>query len=464
MQQGEKKEELPRLLMYRKGEKPLNYTNLMKIINERIKKEIGVTLDIQYIGWGEYDKKMSVITASEEYYDIAFASNYRNNAQKGVYKDLTTLAPQFSKETFENLNPYYIKGNTVNGKLFSLPVNANVYGQTRMAFEEELVNKYQLDLSEIKGIQDLEPLLSVIKEKEPGIVPINFGPHTRVGQMDYIYNDQLPLGIDTSVDSLKIINPYKESKQMVKDLVTMHRYYQKGFLDKDAAILENDIPVTEKGWFVRFPTQGPFDHGDMALSKTAGREIVSVPLSKPIIDNRQIFVSNFVISNHSNYPEKALEVLNLINTDRELLTTMVYGLENEGWKKTAEDRIKVLHDYHPSKTIGGAWSIGDNEKIYLDEDVTASQVAERRASITQAEVSPLLGFNFEATKVTKEIMAVTSIMNQYLTPLHSGTIDPNKTLPALNQKLEDAGLLIVQKEMQKQFDIFLENEKVGMNQ
>lgn len=45
----------------------------------------------QYLGWGDYGKKMSVITSSGENYDIAFADNYIVNAQKGAYADLTEL-------------------------------------------------------------------------------------------------------------------------------------------------------------------------------------------------------------------------------------------------------------------------------------------------------------------------------------------------------------------------------------
>ena len=453
------REKYTELLMYRKGEKPTNYTDLMAFINQRLQKELGASLQIQYLGWGEYDKKMSVITSSETNYDIAFASNYRTNAQKGIYYDLTTLAPKYAKETYENLNPYYIQGNTINGRLFALPTNANVYGQKRMAFEQELVERYQFDLSKVKELHDLEPFLSIIKEKEPHLIPINFGPETRVGQMDYVYNDQIPLGIDPSNYSFKIINPYQESEQMINDLTTMHRYYQKGYLNPNSAILENDIAVTEKGWFVRFPTQGPFDYGDMALSKKAGRPILSIPWSKPIIDNMQIFVSNFVISSGSKHSEKALEVLNLINTDKELLTTMVYGLENQGWEKKENNRIRILPSYHPSRAIGGAWSVGDNQTIYLDEEVTLEQIQTREESIIEAEVSPLLGFSFDATAVTREMLAVSNIMNQYLAPLHSGTISPEKTLPILNEKLEEAGLSIVQKEMQKQFDFFLSQEK-----
>lgn len=68
--------------MYQIGDKPENYDELMSIANKQIEEAINVKVDLQYIGWGDWDKKMSTIIASGENYDISFASNYVANAQK----------------------------------------------------------------------------------------------------------------------------------------------------------------------------------------------------------------------------------------------------------------------------------------------------------------------------------------------------------------------------------------------
>ena len=64
---------------------------MLENANKIIGKEIDAKLDIEYIGWGDYEQKMNVITSSGENYDIAFAQNYVINAQKGAYADLTEL-------------------------------------------------------------------------------------------------------------------------------------------------------------------------------------------------------------------------------------------------------------------------------------------------------------------------------------------------------------------------------------
>ena len=65
--------EKPVIKMYQIGDKPDNLDELLENANKIIGKEVGAKLDIQYIGWGDYVKKMTVITSSGENYDIAFA-------------------------------------------------------------------------------------------------------------------------------------------------------------------------------------------------------------------------------------------------------------------------------------------------------------------------------------------------------------------------------------------------------
>ncbi|MEM5597899.1 hypothetical protein AAHB53_19065 [Niallia circulans] len=45
------------LLMYQIGDKPENFDTLMENVNKKTEKEIGVRVNLQYIGWGDYEKK-----------------------------------------------------------------------------------------------------------------------------------------------------------------------------------------------------------------------------------------------------------------------------------------------------------------------------------------------------------------------------------------------------------------------
>lgn len=54
------------LQMYQIGDKPDNFDQLMEVANKRIEKEIGAKVNINYIGWGDYEKKMNVIILPEK--------------------------------------------------------------------------------------------------------------------------------------------------------------------------------------------------------------------------------------------------------------------------------------------------------------------------------------------------------------------------------------------------------------
>ncbi|MGY3749583.1 ABC transporter substrate-binding protein [Vagococcus acidifermentans] len=448
------------ILMYKVGDKPADYDKYMEYVNEKMKDKLDVKLDIQYIGWGDYEEKMQVITSSGEDYDIAFADNFATNAQKGAYADLTELAPKYAKETYDNLDPAYIKGNTINGKLYAMGVNANSSAQIMLTFPKAVLDKHNLDISGIKTLADLEPLLEVIKEKEPELTPIAAGLNFRIGgDIDYVFDNNLPIGIDLHGDTSKIINPFDSSDTLKRDLKTMHDFYQKGYVPKDAATSNQEYALKENTWFARLETQGPFDYGDSLLTQAAGRELVSVPITMAVKNNTQARVANYVISSSSKKKEKALEVINLINTDSDLLTTMVYGLEGETWKKLDNNRMEVLDAYDATNVISGAWMTGDNSKIYINKNVTDEQVAQRDEVIANAEQSPLLGFNLDTSKIKTEIANISNVSNQYLSGLHTGTLDPDETIPEFNEKLKQAGMDKVLEEVQKQYDAFLKENK-----
>lgn len=85
-----------------------------------------------------------------------------NECTKGAYADLTDLAPKYAKEAYDQLPDNYIKGNTINGKLYAFPILGNSYGQQVLTFNKEYVDKYNLDISKVDG--SYESATEVLKE------------------------------------------------------------------------------------------------------------------------------------------------------------------------------------------------------------------------------------------------------------------------------------------------------------
>lgn len=448
-----------KLLMYQIGDKPENMDKLMEIANKRIKEKTGATLDMQYIGWGDWDQKMSTIISSGENYDISFVRNYVANSQKGAYANITDLAKEKAKDAYDQLDPAYIQGNLIDGKLYGFPVNANVFSQQVLTFNKEYLDKYNIDISGINSYQDATEVLKKFHEKEPNIAAFAIGQSFSLSpsSFDYLVNKDFPFAISLEGDSTKIINQYSDPAYM-KDLKTMREWYEEGFIPTDAATSNTEYPMEGNTWFMREETQGPMDYGDTALSNAAGKELVSRPITSPLKTTVNAQMANFSISNVSKNKEKAMEVIGLLNSDPELLNGLVWGVKDEAWEKLEGNKIKLLEGYKPN-THMAAWNTGNNKILYTQDTITDDMIAKRDDSIKNAKESPCLGFNFKTDKVKTEMTNISNVMNRYRASLTTGSVDPEETVAKLVSDLDKAGWKKVQEDMQKQYDEFLKSNK-----
>ncbi|WPC19925.1 ABC transporter substrate-binding protein [Pediococcus inopinatus] len=451
------------LTMYQIGEKPKNYDTLIKKANKTIEKKYNAKLKINYIGYGDYAQKMAVIVSSGEAYDIAKADNYTLNAQKGAYADLTELLPKYASKAYKNLDSAYIKGNKVNGKLYALPVNANVSTTETIAFNKYYLDKYDIDISKVSSYSDLESALKKFHANEPNVVGFAAVKGFKsAADFDYPLSSRLPFAVDTSSngDPTKIVNQYN-SAQMLENLEALHSYYKKGYIAQDAATSTKEYLLDSKTWFARQEAQGPYDYGDQALNTAAGSKdaIVTKEITTPLkaTGNAQMF--NWVVGNASKNKTLSVKVLGLLNSDPDLLNGLVWGEEGKAWEKTGDaDKIKLLPGYKADESMG-AWMTGNNQILYTTTDVTDKEIATRDNTIKTAKESPILGFNPDTSKIKTQITNIQNVMDQYGDILNTGTAEPKATIKQMNKALKSAGYAEVQKELQTQYDKFLKAQK-----
>ena len=78
------------------------------------------------------------------------------------------------------------------------------------AFNGPLLEKYGIDVSNVKDYASLEPVLKAIKEKDPNVVP--FAMNKSYGgpsdDFDYVAVDGLPFVVDLKGDTTKIVDRY----------------------------------------------------------------------------------------------------------------------------------------------------------------------------------------------------------------------------------------------------------------
>lgn len=458
---GDKKDEKPvELIWYTIGTPQKDVDKVMEKVSEYTKEKIGATIKMKMFDWGDYNQKMQVIAASGEPFDIAFTSSwafdYVQNAKKGAFYELDELLDKYGQDIKKNVHPSFLEGAKIEGKTYAIPVNKELPAQKVFRFNKKYVDKYNIDINSIKTLDDLEPVLAKVKAGEPGLYPVSADKQFKFGVPYDLVNENLPIGVAlTDTNDLKLVNVL-EQPDMMKSFETMHEYYKKGYVKKDAATAQNGDEMKTGKWFVDMPDTQPF--ADNQWSQTLGYPVVSTPYTEPYVYNWSVMGSMHGISANSKYPEKAMEFLNLLNSDKYLRNLVNNGIEDVHYKRIDDSTVEYL----PAKTEGydmPAFTLGNFfilDKLPSDPKDKWEQFAKFNDS---AKNAPLLGFHFNADSVKTEITALTNVKEEFYASLYTGSVDPKVYVPKAVEKFKQAGLDKVMAEMQKQLDEWKASKK-----
>ncbi|MFK0525855.1 ABC transporter substrate-binding protein [Paenibacillus illinoisensis] len=447
------------LIWYTIGTPQKDVNKVMEEVSKYTKEKINATVTMKMVDWGDYPQKMQVNVASGEPMDILFTSSggfdYVQNARKGAFLELDELLPKYGKDLMDTIDPAFLSGSKVDGHNYGIPANKELPQQEVWRFNKTLLDKYNLDISNIRTLDSLEPLLKTIKENEPSVTPFamdkNYVPYV---PYDYVIQN-LPMAIKLDTTDYKLVN-ILETPEMKEALTTMNKYYKAGYVSAEAATTGSTNDLTTSGnWFLDRAQTQPL--ADNQWSASYGYPVVSTPASDAIITNTSVQGSIMAISANSEYPEKAMEFLNLLNTDPVLRNMVDSGIEGTHYKKVDDTHMENLAE---SKNYDmPSYSLGNNMLLYLNNNDPDNKWDEFKKFNAEGVNSPILSFNFDASNVSAELTAVQNVKEQYWAALMTGTLDPATNLDQVIEKFNQAGLEKVMAEAQSQLDAWRAENK-----
>ena len=65
----------------------------------------------------------------------------------------------------------FVIGSQINGVNYGVPTDKEFAVNGGFVWNKDLADKYNLDMSSVESVEDLEPMLKVIKENEPNVIP-----------------------------------------------------------------------------------------------------------------------------------------------------------------------------------------------------------------------------------------------------------------------------------------------------
>lgn len=362
-------------------------------------------------------------------------------------------------DMYKNIDARFWEAAKVQGKTYGVPSEKEIGSMPMWVFTKEYVDKYNVPYEDIHTLEDLEPWLQVVSENEPNVVPLYLTKdYTAPTYMDKI---QDPIGIEYGDDTLTVKNVF-ETDRMKETLKTMRKYYEAGYINKDAATASDD--KAQK----RFVTKGDGQpYAELIWGKDLGYEVVATPIMDTSITNASARGALTAVNAQSEHPEKAVELLNLINTDIYLRNLLNYGIEGVHWEKAeipadeakAAEGKPYIYDTKV-KLIEGAskdysvpyWVQGGLFNTYVLDNEPLDKWATFKEFNDASEEAPSFGFDFNLDPVSTQVAGFRNVLDEFGKSLYTGSVDPDEYLPKLMAKLEATGVQEVIDEMQKQVD------------
>lgn len=191
--------------------------------------------------------------------------------------------------------------------------------------------------------------------------------------------------------------------------------------------------------------------------KLSGLELVTAELVPPVATTSTVTGAMWGIPVNSETPEKAMEFLNLMYTDKDIVNLYDWGIEGTHYVKV--DGFDNVIDYPEGidyNSVGYkmplGWLFGNQFLSYVmngDDPEIWSKMDQFNKS---SKRSKAMGFLFDASPVKTEYAAVSNVITQYKMPLETGSVDPEQILPEFISKLKSAGIDKIIAEKQKQLD------------
>ena len=436
-------------------------------INEILEPELNANLDIVVLPWASASQQLQLMLSGDEKIDVFYtqATNAVQYMNAGQIMDMSELIDKYGTNIKQIYGEDIAKINQMEGFVYGVPNQIERGSIPAIFMRKDLVEKYNIDTTQIKEPKDLESVFETVKAGEPDMTMLyssseSDAPLTRLFRGDTL-SDSNYLGVlMDQTNSTKLENFF--ATDWFKDTTTMlHNWYQKGYISQDAGTnTENWRTVCKAGnLFSLFFAYHPGT--PVEFESSTGYDFEIVPFyNEPIINSSSYNGVTFSIAQNSENPEKTMEVLDYIYGSSEIMNLLNWGEQDKDYViEDADNGIINFPEGITSDNAGYNLNLGwelPNQFIAYKWTGSDPQLWEKMEEFNgSAKSSKAAGFLFDSSNCSSEIAALSNIVKQYSGALYSGSGDPDELIPELLEALDDAGINEVIQAKQEQLDAFL---------
>lgn len=433
-------------------------------INEITEKEINVRVILQPISLGVYNQQINLMLSSGERMDLFGMSGslLANYVALGQCIPIDDLLAEYGQGILENVGNDFLKGGRVGGVTYGVMPMRDIAQGRALYIRKDYVEKYNLDLSAIKTMADVEPVLAAIKAAEPDMYPLVIEKNDTLTPVELCsVKDNVGDGygvLKYAEDPYTVVN-YYASEEYKEAVELMRKWYLAGYISPDVTTNTENIATqmkAGKGVCYFYTTKTGMDAQE---SKANNHEMVHADIVTPYISTFSAQLLTYGIAQQSEHPEAAMKFLNLLYTNKDVLNLLDWGIEGEHYVFTEDGHITYPEGVDATNSgynVNMTWAFGYTFNSHIWEGNSLTMWEDSKAALKNSAISPTMGFTYDSTPVTNEVAALANVTAEFRLGLETGSMDPSN-LATFIEKLEEAGIDNVMAEKQKQLDEWRKN-------
>lgn len=463
----EEKKETPTIRVMAWSAGHTNENRELDLVNEALgdltEKKIGCRLELVYpTNTLDYRLILGSKERTGSQVDIVgmYGGTYESYLKEGYLMKLDPYMEQYGSGILETLGcgmeELRIKGYQGEEGIYGIPKAMPEIHIKGVVVRTDLLEKYGFSLEEVKRIEDMEPFLECIAEKEEisPIVPTAAMGGFFVNEGLDIVDSAGAIAVRGNKDSVQI-ESFFETPEFEAYAQMMKRWREKG-------ILSNQIG-REDELGLNLVVAGQAAAAELIIRPDEVEEWLGIYGNtitikgfdmKPFMTTKHKWKYNWFVNSECKYPELAVQALNLMYTDPGVNNLMMYGVEGvhyivdqDGFFTYPEGVNQENVGYFTNekwqfyRKIGGLW-----------KGMSANQRQEMEEFNNSAVYSPIYGFILDETPIKEEIRQIRQVIEQFYYSVQLGFGEGETTLREFQSKLQEAGIERVKEEVKSQIE------------
>jgi len=430
-------------------------------INAYIGDKINVEIRLTDIA-GEYEDQAKLALANNEI-DLLWTASWEATigtndlVPANAVLDITDLLP--GTALYGSMSEGQWEATKYNGRNYFIPVyKDNVEGYNFM-FRKAVVDQFGWDISTVKTLADLEPML--LQAKEAGL---KYPFLTQKTAMFYRWNID-KFDFFTADASTNFFAVDRETNTVVNVLATpayvdfcklMGRWGELGIInEEDWTKVTTDTTTQTQDWAVSWWTDIPVN---AEANARYGQEVVMQPATARYAHSTSALGSCYAISAHvdEDVAKACIDFMGLLYTDSTLADIYTFGIEGEDFTYTQEEGQTIKHVTQASELYNHSmWESANATVVTPLNNEPDDKASLYDAFNGGANTSCAAGFRFDKSPVEAEYTACQALFDQYGFVLENGGVpeaDVEAYIAQYQADLDAAGYQTVLAEFQAQYE------------